>query len=71
MCLTDGEAGVTVVPAVSERTVPAAGDHLPVLCVLRDEPVRPAELHQNVQRAGFWFAADQQTPSRQEHGCAG
>lgn len=32
----DGEAGVPLVCAVSKGTGPAAGDLVPVLCVLRD-----------------------------------
>lgn len=60
-----------MVPAVSERTVSPAGDHLPVLRLLWDEPIRPAELHQSVQRARLRFETDQQTLSRQEHGCSG
>lgn len=31
---SDGAAGVKMVPAVSERTVSAARDHLSVLCLL-------------------------------------
>lgn len=69
--LIDGEAGVTMVPSVSERTVAAAGDHLSVLRLLWDEPIRPAQLHQNVQRTRLRFATDQQTLGRQEHGRIG
>lgn len=67
----DRETGVTMVPPVSQRTVAAARDHLSVLRLLWDEPIRPAQLHQNVQRTRFRFAADQQTLSRQEHGRIG
>lgn len=68
---SDRAAGLPVVHAVLERAVSAAGDHLPVLRLLWDEPVWPSELHQNVQRTRLRLKADQQTPGWQEHGCTG
>lgn len=41
----DGEAGVPLVCAVSKGTGPAAGDLVPVLCVLRDAAQGSFHLH--------------------------
>lgn len=41
----DGEAGVPLVCAVSKGAGPAAGNLVPVLCVLRDAAQWPFHLH--------------------------